>query len=76
MAKYVSFFRIVKPTTAALARAFYNKDPHRIERMRWDALAWMLNAADLRHKSKVMIVVEGVLLFFFEWKFCLVAACD
>ncbi len=29
------------------------KDPYRVERLRWDALAWMLNAADLRHGSKV-----------------------
>ena len=70
MAKYVSFFRIVKPTGAAISRAFYakvcleteftffifiqkKKDPYRVERLRWDALAWMLNAADLRHGSKV-----------------------
>jgi tRNA (adenine-N(1)-)-methyltransferase non-catalytic subunit len=59
LAKYVSFFRIVRPTGAALARVFWSKDPQKVERMRWDALAWMLNCADLRHGTRPL-VVDGV----------------
>lgn len=63
MAKYVSFFRLVRPTAENVARAFWMREPEKIEGLRWDALGWMLNAADLRHGSRPLIFdgVNGLL---------------
>ena len=55
MAKYVSFFRLIRPTGANLVRAFWMKDADKIEGLRWDSLGWMLNYAHLRHGSRPLV---------------------
>lgn len=44
------------PTSMELSKAFYMKDAHKILSLRWDALAWMLNCADLRSGSHPLVV--------------------
>ncbi len=56
LAKYVVHVRVVRPTGRELAAVFFAKDAHKIGGLRGDALAWMLNWADLRAGSTPLVL--------------------